>query len=51
MKKVSILSFAVAVLLGLVSAQTATTATPTGPALPAYATYQGQSKVNEKFAS
>ena len=44
MKKQSILSFAVAVLLGLVSAQGA------GP-LPDYATYQGQANMNQKFAS
>ena len=41
----TILSFAVAVLIGLISAQAAT-----GP-LSAYATYQGQAGVNQKFAS
>jgi hypothetical protein len=45
MRKQTILSFTVAVLLGLISAQV-------GPgALPAYATYQGQAGANQKFAS
>ena len=41
----TILSFAVAVLLGLISAQVGT------GSLPAYATYQGQAGVNQKFAA
>ena len=44
MRKQNILSFTVAVLLGLISAQVAP------GALPAYATYQGQAGANQKFA-
>lgn len=53
MRKQTILSFAVAVLLGLISAQTppAQAQTTTGFKLPSYATYQGQAGVNQKMAS
>ena len=45
MRKQTILSFTVAVLLGLISAQAGL------EGLPGYAIYQGQAAVNQKFAS
>ncbi len=50
MRKIITLTYAVALLLGLVSTQALTGGVGTG-ALPAYATYQGQANINNKFAS